>query len=227
MDLPTPDDPRIAAVRARQEERAELVETRPGPRGHGDHGHARRDRVHRDQSTVDVVGEVGLVEDDDRRHAARPGDREIALDPAQVEVVVETRDQERDVDVRGHDLLVVDAGPAPRRIRRHPLEHAPARQDRGHDIAGVEHDPVADRREVGLGERGVPERAGDRHRPVARRVADDRRLAMDGDDAGRPKPVRAERGMGLGPGRIPAQLLECERRSSRQPTRFSLPVRLA
>ena len=37
------------------------------------------------------------------------GDREVALDPAQVEVVVEAGDEQGDVDVRGHDLLVVEA----------------------------------------------------------------------------------------------------------------------
>ena len=70
-----------------------------------------------DQSTVDVVGEVGLVQDDDRRHLAGPGDREVAFDPTEIEVVVEARDEQRDVDVRRHDLLVIQARPAARGVR--------------------------------------------------------------------------------------------------------------
>ena len=47
------------------------------------------------------------------RHAARPGDREVALEAAKVEVVVEAGDDEGHVDVRGDDLLVGEVARGP------------------------------------------------------------------------------------------------------------------
>ena len=73
--------------------------------------------------------------------------------------------------------------------------------------------------------RNAPGHAG---RPVARAVAHDRGLAMDGDDPRRPEALGRERREGLRPAGVPAERLERVRvdRSS-QPTRLSLPVRLA
>ena len=53
-----------------------------------------------------IVHEIRLVQDDHRRGAALPGDDEIALEPAGVEVVIETADEKDRVDVGGHDLFL-------------------------------------------------------------------------------------------------------------------------
>ena len=66
VDLPTPDEPRIAAVVPGRRCAAQLVEPCAGPGRDRDGRDARRDRVDRDEPAVDVVGEVRLVEDDDR-----------------------------------------------------------------------------------------------------------------------------------------------------------------
>ena len=57
----------------------------------GAHGHARRDCRHLGDAAGNVRAQVGLVEHDDRLGAARPGQGQVALEPAQVEVVVERR----------------------------------------------------------------------------------------------------------------------------------------
>ena len=80
--------------------------------------------------------------------AARPGDGEVALDPPEVEVVVEPGHEERDVDVGGHDLLVIEPGHASSAVGSHPLEDAAPRKDRGDHATVVERDPVADGREI-------------------------------------------------------------------------------
>ena len=70
-----------------------------------------------------IVDEIGLVQDDDRRRAALPGDDEIALDAPRVEVVIETGDEEDRVDVGGDDLLFGRiAGGAPREAAE-PRQH--------------------------------------------------------------------------------------------------------
>ena len=217
--------------RARPEVRPQLVEPLAGPRRDRDRRDARRDRVDRDEAAVDVVGQVGLVEDDDRGDLARPRDREVALDPAQVEVVVEPGDEQGDVDVGGHDLLVVEAacraGCASAAIRLNTLR-------RGRTAAmtspASERDPVADGREV----RSAPApRTGTTPDTPAGRspaaVAHDRR-SRDGRPrpapAGGPRPRTARRPP---PSRRPSPgsraRVDVERSS--QPTRLSLPVRLA
>ena len=100
-----------------------------------------------------------------------------------------------------------------------------------HDVVAAERDPVADRREVRARERLEPERPRHAGRPVAGAVADDRGLAMDGDDPGRADALGRERREGGLPVGVPAEGLERRversRRPSAQPTRFNLPVRLA
>ena len=91
-------------------------------------------------------------------------------------------------------------------------------------------DPVADRREVRASERGEPERTrhAGRSIAVARAVAHDGGLTMDGDDPGRADALGRERHEGGLPVRVPAEGLERGPvEHHRQPTRFSLPVRLA
>ena len=190
-----------------------------------------RDRLDGDEAAVEVVGDVRLVEHDDRGDAARPGDREVALEAAQVEVVVEAGDDEGHVDVGGDDLLVGEvAGRPPARVGGAARERRPARQDRRDDrlVLGarggggrLERDPVADGRVVRRGERVEAEPAGHGRRPVqAVRPADDRGLLVDGDDA-----RRATRPASANGARCVSQAGSAE--PMHQPTRFSLPVRFA
>ena len=232
VDLPTPDEPRIAAVvpgagaragrRARSPVRAETATVaRPGAIG-----------VDRDEPAVDVVGQVGLVEDHDRRDLARPGDREVALDPAQVEVVVEPATSSA---TSMFDAMICSSSRLP--PRRLPsaairLNDAAPRQDRAsRTSSGAEGDPVADSREVRT-RRARRTGTTPTRWPIGRRRAPSRTiggLAMDGDDPGRADALGRERREGGLPAGVPAEGVERGRRSSDhgQPTRFSLPVRLA
>ena len=60
-------------------------------------------------AAIDVVAEVGLRQHDNRVRAALPREHEVALEPAQVVVLRQRADEEDDVDVRGHHLLLADA----------------------------------------------------------------------------------------------------------------------
>ena len=186
----------------------------------------RARRLDRDEPPVDVVGEVGLVEDDDRRDAARPGDRQVALDAPEVEVVVEARDEQRDVDVGGHDLLVVETGSATAAVGGHPPEDAAARQDRARPRR--RHRATTQSPTVGKSERGErcePERARHDRRPVAgsrrarsRSPGGRRRRAPDGaprprcgskavaQPASQPSPVRVSSGSAIVISADPLQL---------------------
>ena len=68
------------------------------------HGYAERDRLHLGDSAVHVGAEIGLRQQHDRLRAALPAERQVPLDAAEIEVVVEPRDDEHDVDVRGEHL---------------------------------------------------------------------------------------------------------------------------
>ncbi len=214
---------------------AEVRDVVAGQRAQDDDGHAGGDAPDGDEPPLQVVGDVGLVEDDDRVHAARPGDREIALQPAQVEVVVEARDDERHVDVGCDDLLVGEVtGAAPARVRGAAHERRLARQDRGDDrrivgpglgAGGFERHPVPDGRVVRRGESVIAEAAGhDRRAVVAVRTADDGRVLVHRDHPGRPAAAACD---GRGAVRVigPAERGKVEHRG--HPTRLSLPVRLA
>ena len=121
------------------------------------------------------------------------------------------------------------SSPVPRRVRSDAIRVNELRRGRIAVMTSrVEGDPVADRREVDVGERREAERPRHRGRPVARAVADDRGLAVDGDDPAGPESLGRERREGLRPAGVPAEGTQARpRRSSSQPTRFSLPVRLA
>ena len=134
------------------------------------HGAAQR-RAHVEHRAGRVVAQVGLRQDDDRLGLRVGGEREEALDPAQVEVAVERPDDERDVDVRGEHLRL---GAAVARGARDP---AAARQQRVDDAGvRVRRDPVADRGQVG----GASPRRGSSGRTACRR-------------AGRPRSARSSR----------------------------------
>jgi hypothetical protein len=92
----------------------------------------------------DVVAQVGLGQDDDRRGPAAPGDREVALDPAEPRVTGERVDHQDDVDVGRDDL----GRRRPAGDRAH--EGAPPGQDLGRELA-AQRDPVAHGRAAQLG----------------------------------------------------------------------------
>jgi hypothetical protein len=69
-------------------------------------GHAEGDRLDLQRAQLPLGAEVGLRQQDDRLRAALPRGREVALEPAQVEVLVQRHDQEDGVDVRGQHLLL-------------------------------------------------------------------------------------------------------------------------
>ena len=222
--------------------RREIGQMVPGQRRERDDRDAGRDRLDRHASAVGVEPDVGLVEDRHGHDPARPRDREVALHAPQVEVAIEARDEERDVDVRGDDLLVDQvAGRSAVGVGRAPDERGPARDDRRDDrrVVGrcgrrvVEHHPVADGRVVAGPERLEPEPAGHDGRPLTTGlVADDRGLLVDGQDPGRAASTTREGQERCVPGGVPAE--GGRRRCAivggldmAQPTRFSLPVRLA
>ena len=190
----------------------EIGDAGAGQRRDDPHLDAGRDRLGGDAQALGIVGHVGLVEHDDGRRPAGPRDREVALEATQVEVAVEARDDERDVDVGGQDLLAgevagvpVGAGVAP--------EGGPAGQD-GLDHDGVptveagHGDPVADGRQVAGAHRLVAEAAGDDGIAVAGRRRDAPGVAMGRDDPGRQPARRVERQEGRGPARVPAEVGE-------------------
>ena len=141
--------------------------------------------------------------------------------------MVEARDEERDIDVRGHDLLVVETGAAARAVGGHATERRPPRQDGSDHATLVEGDPIADDREVHGGQCLEAERPRHGRRAITGGVADDRRVAMDGHDAGRTVASRRMRRKGLHPAGVPAERTERHVGRHAQPTRFSLPVRFA
>ena len=101
--------------------------------------HADGDRLDLEQRVPDVAAQVGLRQHHDRLGSALPGRRDVTLEPAQAEVVVEAGEQERGVDVcREHLFVRGEAGALPH-------EGAAAREDR-RDRRVADADPVADRR---------------------------------------------------------------------------------
>ena len=148
VDFPTPDDPRKTWVwRGRRHRRkpsspvrvrAETVKTSvPG-------AIARTWAVEK----RGIGAEVGLVKDDDRSGAALPDHDHLPFEPAEVEVGIQSLDEENDVDVGGQDLFL---GPFSGGISGEP---GPSRQDGVDDgflLGGIvgDRDPVADLGEIG------------------------------------------------------------------------------
>src|SRR3954469_11751779 len=93
----------------------ECFEARSGHGADGKNGNAECDRLHLRQSLGRGLGEVALVDDDDRSAAAVPGSGEVPLEPASVQILSERRDEKERVDVRSDDLL---HGSPPRLLAR-------------------------------------------------------------------------------------------------------------
>ena len=119
---------------------------------------------------VRVDDEVGLREQDARGDAAVAHERDEALEPAEVQVAVGRRDDEAEVDVRGHDLDAGTVGPA---------QDAEARQHLADRAARLDADPVADDRRIALVQQG----AGDRRLTGPLGTAHGDTPAVDGGDA--------------------------------------------
>src|ERR671923_995259 len=189
------------------EVRAELVDPGPGHAADRVHGDADRDQLDLGDRLLDVVAEVRLREDDDGIGAALPRRREVALEPAQVEVPVEAGDDEDRVDVGGEHLLADDLERLLARERRSP------RQDRlnGRTAAlgvGAQHDPVA-RDRYGAAVLGLETQpAGELTRELAGFGPDEVGAAVLDRDASRNQAVaavRGERGFEVG---APAERLQ-------------------
>lgn len=95
-----------------------------------------------------IGAEVGLVEDYDRSGVALPDHDHLPFEPAEVEVGIQSLDEENDVDVGGQDLFL---GPFSGGISGEP---GPTRQDGVDDgflLGGIigDRDPVSDLGEIG------------------------------------------------------------------------------
>ena len=112
--------------RPRLEDGADAVEPESGASRDGDDGGVACDREDLGCTRVGILGEVRLRQQDHRPGAAVPGEREVAVEQAQVRLVGEREGDEDDVDVGGHDLLAseVVAG----LVRRAARELRPARE---------------------------------------------------------------------------------------------------
>jgi hypothetical protein len=66
--------------------------------------HTRIDPLDLTRRPDDVIGEIGLVDDDDGRGATFQHQSEIALQTRQVEVATQRRHDEHDIDIRRQEL---------------------------------------------------------------------------------------------------------------------------
>jgi hypothetical protein len=188
--------------------RVERLETVAGGGADRKHIGAERYRLRLEHEPLRVLAEVGLGEQDHRLRAALPAERQVPLQPAQAEPLVERVDQEYDVDVGRHDLPDrLLAGGLPREAGA-PLHQRPqdgvvaARDGRTHRR------PVAHRRCL------EPRR---NHRPVHGLRGEHRAdAAVDAGDAPGHGARLAQPRELLVPGLIPAQQL--------QTLRFGRPV---
>ena len=164
----------------------EHVDALRGHSGRDVDGHAEGNGLGLGDRAVEVGREVGLVQHDDRRRAALPGGRQVALEPADAEVaLVEAHDEKCHVDV-GHEHLLGHV-----RERRLARELAPARQD-DVDLPVAKADPVADDRKLSR-LRGMAKPPGDLHRDVVVLGCDLPGAAvLDRDTSGLEAVVRAE-----------------------------------
>ena len=122
-DLPTPEDPSSAPVRPTPDARARARATPGAGIVDGMDLDRRRERADLIDRHLRILHEISLVQDDDRGGAALQGDREVAFEPARIEVVIEAADQEHGVDVRGDDLLLGGIARRASRETAEPRQH--------------------------------------------------------------------------------------------------------
>ena len=105
--------------------------------------HGWLDRAHRGRESLLRVGEVGLGENHDGMHPDLSRQHQIALDPADTEILIARCDDEQRVDIRGDHLLLARIG------GRAPLEQIhPAQNTHGLKGDGIDDQPVPDSRMV-------------------------------------------------------------------------------
>ena len=106
VDLPTPEEPSSAIVRPGA--RWERIRSRPSPVRLEIAWTGTPKAIASTSSTLQLVvgAEVGLRQHDHGLGAALPGHRHVALQAAEVEVLVQRHDQEDGVDVGGEHLLL-------------------------------------------------------------------------------------------------------------------------
>jgi hypothetical protein len=190
VDLPTPDVPTKPTVRPGliQSESA----SRPAPGF---------------QIRRGIGAGVGLIEEEDRRGAALPADRQEALEPARVEVGVERGGHEHRVQVRADDLLLERLSGGPARQLGAPRQDF---LDERRALSGhrLERDPVSDRGQLRAHARAAAHRAGQARDALA--VGRDGLVgaAPLGDDARRNQPAAGQSGEVRRPARVPAPILE-------------------
>ena len=146
-------DPRGAEKRggdARSEVRANRVEALARDARERVDGDVGGDRPDGGEGGLRIAREVALRQQHHRLGAALARQDEVALEAAQAQVLVERRDDEDDVDVRGEHLLL---GRLPRGLAREPRAAREQRLDRPRVLlgAGGDGDPVTDGGEIGGG----------------------------------------------------------------------------
>ena len=145
--LPTPDDPRSAAVRPAARCACSCSTPFATLRIH----HMDDDVAGQRRDVADMCRQVGrkigLGEKNDRRGAALARHQQVPLETTRVVVAIEAHDDEDDVDIGGDDLLAGRRSPAARRVKA-----AAPRQDADDDRSILwtltNGDPVADRRQL-------------------------------------------------------------------------------
>ena len=131
-----------------------------------------------------IIREIGLREDDDWRRAALPRQRQVPLEPTPVEIFRQRGGNERDVDIRGHNLR------SRRPTRGPPNERAAPRHDgadRG-DIFGAAYgrgNPITDRWQVFARSSGMPDAPCENRGSVSDAIRHNVPLPMFGDDSRR------------------------------------------
>jgi hypothetical protein len=181
----------------------------------GDDGNADRDAFDLEQRVGDVRVQVRLGEDDHRLRAALPRRRQVPLEPAEAEVLVQPVQQQHDVDVRGEHLLE-------RFLERLlPRDRGPSGQnglDGAATFAGTRpnRDPVADRRHRRPDLDIVEQPARRLRAQLAGRGPDDVHAAvLRGDPSGNQVVVVEPLELGL-PLLVPAELLDGRRIEQRK-----------
>ena len=156
-DLPTPDDPSSATVRPSARNGRSGPIPSATPRVHRHHRRRAGDCRGFRQSRGHVGAQVALVQHHHRVGAAFHAQGQVALQPAKVEIAVQSADQEHQVDVGGDRLLVFPPpGRAPRE-QRAPRQHS--FDDRLFRIDHARGHPIAHHRHGGAGGRVVPKGA--------------------------------------------------------------------
>ena len=208
VDLPTPDEPSSAIVRPGVEVRANELEAFAGDVRDRVHGDAERDRLDLEHAQLPVGAEVGLRQHDHGLRAALPRHRDVALQAADVEVLVQRHDDEDGVDVRREHLLLGRVERDLARELRPPGEDVLDR--RGSFVGpGGDRDPVADGRQLACAARLVREPAGRVSPQLAELGEEDVGAAVLRCDA---RGQQTARGVGFELGCVavsPAEVLQC------------------